>query len=160
ILEEKGLTIDTMVGFEKGRWIVIDTGGYVLCHIFHEDERRHYHLERLWGDASSVLLPLRQECSFITYNSFPSLYYHLLKDATYYQWINYTLQAIENHEQEVQKIIDLGCGTGEIAVRLAKQGFQVSGVDYSQEMLAYAEQKSFTYALPVQWFQQDLRMLA
>lgn len=61
ILEEKGLTIDTMEGFEQGRWIVIDTGGYVLCHIFHEDERRHYHLERLWGDASRVPLPLGQE---------------------------------------------------------------------------------------------------
>src|SRR5699024_8560123 len=96
----------------------------------------------------------------MTYKSFASLYDHLMKDAPYDQWINFTLQAIENHEQEVQKIIDLGCGNGEIAVRLAKQGLQVSRVDYSQEMLAYAEQESCTYALPVQWFQQDLRMLA
>lgn len=60
-IEENGIKVDTMEGFEQGRWIVIDTGGYVLCHIFHEDERRYYHLERLWGDAERVEISLQQE---------------------------------------------------------------------------------------------------
>lgn len=52
-VEEKGYTIDRMEGTEKARWILIDIGD-VICHVFHEEERSYYHLERLWGDAREV----------------------------------------------------------------------------------------------------------
>lgn len=44
-------------GIDQGRWVIIDTG-HVLCHIFQEEERSFYHLERLWGDADKVPLQL------------------------------------------------------------------------------------------------------
>lgn len=59
-VEKQGISIKYMEGFEQARWIVIDTG-YVLCHIFHEDERSFYNLERLWGDADQVPLQIGQE---------------------------------------------------------------------------------------------------
>lgn len=49
-----------MEGFEQGKWIIIDTG-YVLCHIFLEEERLFYNLEKLWGDANEVALEIGNE---------------------------------------------------------------------------------------------------
>jgi SAM-dependent methyltransferase len=41
----------------------------------------------------------------------------------------------------VRTVLDLGCGTGNHAVRLAAAGYQVVGVDRSQDMLAMAKAK-------------------
>jgi ribosome-associated protein len=40
-------------GTTPGRWILIDFGDFIV-HIFTEDMRRFYGLERLWGDAPNV----------------------------------------------------------------------------------------------------------
>ena len=40
-------------GTTPGRWILMDFGDFI-CHIFTEDVRRFYGLERLWGDAPNV----------------------------------------------------------------------------------------------------------
>lgn len=37
-------------GYNKGAWILLDYGD-VVFHLFHEEARRFYGLERLWGDA-------------------------------------------------------------------------------------------------------------
>ncbi len=37
-------------GYSKGAWILLDYGD-VVFHLFHEEARRFYGLERLWGDA-------------------------------------------------------------------------------------------------------------
>lgn len=59
-LEKEGIQVNFMEGYDRARWIVVDTE-YVICHIFHEEERRYYNLERLWGDATSIDLPLLNE---------------------------------------------------------------------------------------------------
>ncbi len=40
-------------GYEEGKWVVVDLGAIIL-HIFREEEREHYKLEKLWGDAPKV----------------------------------------------------------------------------------------------------------
>jgi ribosome-associated protein len=40
-------------GTTPGRWILIDYGDFIV-HVFTEDTRRFYGLERLWGDAPNV----------------------------------------------------------------------------------------------------------
>lgn len=40
-------------GDEEGRWIVLDYGDAIV-HIFNDDSRLFYHLERLWGDENSI----------------------------------------------------------------------------------------------------------
>jgi ribosome-associated protein len=40
-------------GATPGRWILLDYGDFIV-HIFTEDVRRFYGLERLWGDAPNV----------------------------------------------------------------------------------------------------------
>ncbi len=41
-----------------------------------------------------------------------------------------------------KRLLDMGCGTGNLTVRLAKAGFDVIGQDASEDMLAFAAQKS------------------
>jgi len=40
-------------GYRSARWILLDYGD-VIFHIFHEEARRFYGLERLWGDAADA----------------------------------------------------------------------------------------------------------
>jgi len=52
-LNEKGITALRVEGFEEGRWILIDYGS-VIVHIFQEDERNFYNIERLWAEAPTL----------------------------------------------------------------------------------------------------------
>ena len=40
----------------EGSWILVDYGD-VVVHVFHEDTRAYYDLDRLWGDAPRVRVP-------------------------------------------------------------------------------------------------------
>jgi ribosome-associated protein len=40
-------------GSSPGRWVLLDFGDFIV-HIFTEEVRRFYGLERLWGDAPNV----------------------------------------------------------------------------------------------------------
>jgi ribosome-associated protein len=42
-------------GLEEGRWALLDFGDAIF-HIFREDVRGHYDLERLWADAQQLEL--------------------------------------------------------------------------------------------------------
>ena len=44
-------------------------------------------------------------------------------------------------KRPVQSILDLGCGTGNHAIPLAKRGYKVTGVDLSESMLEHARVK-------------------
>ncbi|RDW21739.1 ribosome silencing factor [Oceanobacillus chungangensis] len=59
-VEEEGIHLKRMEGFEQARWVLVDIGD-VVCHIFHKEERTYYNLERLWGDAARVPLQIGQE---------------------------------------------------------------------------------------------------
>lgn len=40
-------------GYKDGRWILLDFGS-VIVHVFQDEERKYFNLERLWGDAEKV----------------------------------------------------------------------------------------------------------
>lgn len=52
-------------------------------------------------------------------------------------------------ERRVERVLDLGCGTGNHAWRLASRGYQVIGVDLSEPMLKIARQKKDSFRLPL-----------
>jgi SAM-dependent methyltransferase len=54
-------------------------------------------------------------------------------------------------------VLDVGCGTGRIAIVLARRGLDVVGIDMAPEMLRHAEAKS--RGLPVTWIEADARAL-
>jgi ribosome-associated protein len=51
--EEMGVKPLLIEGTSPGRWVLLDFGDFII-HIFTEDVRRFYGLERLWGDAPNV----------------------------------------------------------------------------------------------------------
>ena len=44
-------------GRQEGRWILLDFGDIVV-HVFHEEDRMYYSLERLWKDCPAIPLDL------------------------------------------------------------------------------------------------------
>ncbi|MDE5756713.1 MAG: class I SAM-dependent methyltransferase [Clostridia bacterium] len=55
--------------------------------------------------------------------------------------------------------VDLACGSGEMTIRLAKDGKKMMGVDLSGEMLNVATQKAKKRALDVKWINLDMTQL-
>jgi len=53
VRQNEGVKPRLVEGTTPGRWILIDFGDFIF-HIFTEDCRRFYGLERLWGDAPNV----------------------------------------------------------------------------------------------------------
>jgi len=44
-------------GRAEGRWILLDFGD-IVAHVFHEEDRMYYSLERLWKDCPAIPLDL------------------------------------------------------------------------------------------------------
>jgi ribosome-associated protein len=44
-------------GRQEGRWILLDFGDIVV-HVFHEEDRMYYSLERLWKDCPAIPIDL------------------------------------------------------------------------------------------------------
>jgi ribosome-associated protein len=56
-LQEHGATLLRREGKLEGRWILLDFGDLVV-HVFHEEDRMYYSLERLWKDCPALPLQL------------------------------------------------------------------------------------------------------
>ena len=57
---ELGLVLRRTEGQNEGRWVILDYG-HIIVHIFHQEERAFYNLERLWEDGKNRLpLPFDQ----------------------------------------------------------------------------------------------------
>ncbi len=41
-------------GGNKANWVLLDYGE-IIVHVFREEERKFYNLERLWGDSNDIL---------------------------------------------------------------------------------------------------------
>ena len=53
IEREFGVVPTRTEGVRDGRWAVLDYGD-VIAHIFNDETRLFYHLERLWGDGENL----------------------------------------------------------------------------------------------------------
>jgi ribosome-associated protein len=60
-LNEAGVKTLRREGRAEGRWVLLDFGDLVV-HVFHEEDRMYYALERLWKDCPVVPLdvPVRE----------------------------------------------------------------------------------------------------
>ena len=62
-----------------------------------------------------------------------------------------------NLQQEHNSILDLGCGTGTLTELLARQGYDMIGIDNAQEMLQIAMDKRDASGLDILYLLQDMR---
>jgi SAM-dependent methyltransferase len=86
-----------------------------------------------------------------------SRYYDLLyKGKDYAGEADYVETLISRHRPNAKTILDLGCGTGRHAQLLAKKGFEVTGLDRSEQMLATARAAA-SNGHALEFLQGDLR---
>jgi ubiquinone/menaquinone biosynthesis C-methylase UbiE len=95
----------------------------------------------------------------MTYARFAYLYDDLMKDVPYQDWVHFLDVQMTRYGVSGMKILDLACGTGELSVRLAAEGYEVTGVDLSLDMLAVAQEKAAEKGLPLFLIEQDMSQL-
>jgi ribosome-associated protein len=52
-LQEEGIKLYKTEGYTSGNWIVLDYGS-VIIHIFNQEAREFYKLDRLWADGEKI----------------------------------------------------------------------------------------------------------
>lgn len=79
------------------------------------------------------------------YTGFAEVYDLFMDNIPYEEWAQYVLKLLAdngvNAEIENPVIVDLGCGTGTFTELLSSFGFQMIGIDQSEEMLMIANNK-------------------
>ncbi len=94
------------------------------------------------------------------YDSFAYSYDELTENVEYSKRAEYigTLFA-RLGVNENASVLDLACGTGSLTVELAKKGYEMIGVDLSEDMLARAQSKVWEEELDVLLLKQDVTEL-
>ena len=69
-------------------------------------------------------------------------------------------QTFRRYQLLPSHILDLGCGTGTVAILLAREGWTVVGVDVSKGMIAEARRKAAAAGLEILFVEEDLRALS
>lgn len=75
------------------------------------------------------------------YREFAAVYDQLMADMPYAEWLQFAQEVWSKLGTKPSSIVDLGCGTGSIAIPLASAGYKVVGIDLSSDMLAIASEK-------------------
>ncbi|MBR2311444.1 MAG: methyltransferase domain-containing protein [Oscillospiraceae bacterium] len=76
------------------------------------------------------------------YHTLAASYDRLTNDVDYSKIVDFYFQILRTEELAPRTAVDLACGTGSVALLLAKKGLQVTAVDMSEEMLCEAVQKT------------------
>jgi SAM-dependent methyltransferase len=71
-----------------------------------------------------------------SYERFAEVYDELMTDIPYEQYVQWIGQYAPS--KDFPELLDIGCGTGTLALMLHQAGYKVSGIDLSEEMLAVA----------------------
>ncbi|MZQ76434.1 MAG: methyltransferase domain-containing protein [Peptoclostridium sp.] len=76
------------------------------------------------------------------YGEFAHYYDRLMEDVDYTAWAEHIDSLIKQSGGiDVKNILELGCGTGSVTKELVRLGYEVTGVDISEEMLCEAQKK-------------------
>ena len=90
------------------------------------------------------------------YKNFAFIYDELMNEVDYESWVSYIEKIIENENIKVKNILELACGTGNITIPLAKKGYDIAGIDISEEMLMIAREKSQKEGIDLVLLNQDI----
>ena len=93
------------------------------------------------------------------YTSFAEVYDQLMDNVDYERWADLYREILTGYGVPTGKVCECACGTGGLTIPLNRRGYQMTGVDLSQEMLFLAAQKARRVGLGIPFVQQDMRKL-
>lgn len=90
------------------------------------------------------------------YTSFAEVYDMFMDNVPYEEWSCYLIELLKEYRIEEGVVCELGCGTGKMTRLLADAGYDMIGVDMSEDMLAIASMENPQQIL---YLCQDMREL-
>lgn len=93
------------------------------------------------------------------YTSFARVYDMFMDNVPYEEWCDYITGLLKEYGISNGLVLDLGCGTGSMTELLAARGFDMIGVDCSEDMLEMALEKRMASGRDILYLQQDMRDL-
>ena len=91
------------------------------------------------------------------YTSFAAVYDRFMDNVPYEEWTGYLQGLLAEYGVEDGLVLDLGCGTGNVTEALASRGYDMIGVDNSEDMLQIAMDKRGRSGLDILYLLQDMR---
>ncbi|MFV0558116.1 MAG: class I SAM-dependent DNA methyltransferase [Enterococcus sp.] len=88
----------------------------------------------------------------MAYETFAFVYDEVMDSTLYAKWLSFS----HRHLQEKKQILELACGTGALAVAFAKQGYDVTALDLSEEMLMIASNRALEEDVAIQFVAGDM----
>ena len=93
------------------------------------------------------------------YHELAKSYDRLTNDVDYEATVEFYMQILDREGLKPRTVVDLACGTGSVTEILARKGYQVTGVDMSEEMLTEAMAKVMDMENPPRFVCQKLQEL-
>lgn len=90
------------------------------------------------------------------YSNFAYFYDKLTQNVDYKKRANYFNEILKNNGIKNGLLLDLACGTGNLSIELEKLGYDVIGVDGSNEMLSIAMEKKYDTDSNIMYLCQDM----
>ncbi len=91
------------------------------------------------------------------YENFSKVYDKFMEDTPYDKWIEYIKKIWDKFLLSPKMIAELGCGTGNITQRLSDMGYDMIGIDCSENMLCIAREKMTAAGKEILYLNQDMR---
>ena len=91
------------------------------------------------------------------YTSFAAVYDTFMYNVPYEEWGRYLHRLLREYSIDSGMVLDLGCGTGTMTEYLAERGYDMIGVDYSEDMLEIALEKKLRSGHDILYLCQDMR---
>lgn len=91
------------------------------------------------------------------YTGFAAVYDMFMDNIPYEEWCGYLVDLLKEYGVCDGILLDLGCGTGSLTELLAENGYDMIGVDYSEEMLEIAMEKRAESGKDILYLCQDMR---
>lgn len=91
------------------------------------------------------------------YTGFASVYDLFMDNIPYEEWCRYLTDLLKEQGIEDGLVLDLGCGTGTLTRLLADYGYDMIGVDLSDEMLGIAMEQEAENPKGILYLLQDMR---
>lgn len=93
----------------------------------------------------------------VAYKSFAQVYDLFMNNVPYEEWCRYLTGLLEEYGISGGLLLELGCGTGSMTELLSQKGYDMIGVDNSEDMLEIAMDKRVDSGHDILYLLQDMR---